>query len=279
MTLAILRALLVKANGQTFAVPLTSVLQVSRLNSEDCEPAEAEGCLRLSGEDYPRLVLADALGLAPGGAALARPPVLLLGAGGKRAVLVVDQLLGAREVVVKGLGNHVRHLRGIAGATLLGDGSVVLILNPGDLMQPEETLPVRPSAAARDAPRPLSVLVVDDSPSVRRVLSNLVRGAGWTPLTARDGVEALERLHAGPPLPDVILLDIEMPRMDGFELLGAMRADPALRHLPVAMVTSRAGDKHRRKTIELGANAHLVKPCQEDELLATVRRLAAITTD
>jgi chemosensory pili system protein ChpA (sensor histidine kinase/response regulator) len=275
MTLAILRALLVKANGQTFAVPLASVLQVSRLGGEDCEAAQTEGRVQLAGEEVPRLVLGDALGLPPlEEEAPPRPPVVLIGSGGRRAALMVDQLLGAREIVVKGLGDHIRRLHGIAGATLLGDGNVVLILNPGELMQPRSEGPRRLPVVPRiEPPQALTVLIVDDSPSVRRVMSNLVRGAGWTPVAARDGIEALERLHAR-ALPDVMLLDIEMPRMDGFELLGAVRADPALKGLPVAIVTSRAGEKHRRRASELGADAHLVKPCQEDELLETVRRLA-----
>jgi chemosensory pili system protein ChpA (sensor histidine kinase/response regulator) len=232
--------------------------------------------VRLGDQEYPRVVLGEALGLSGDAeAAVPKPPVLLLNAGGSLVALVVDQLLGGREIVVKNLGSHVRRLHGIAGATLLGDGSVVLILNPADLA-PER---LRGRAAPRPAPvaapaRPLTVLVVDDSPSVRRVTERLIRGAGWVALTARDGLEALELLQGGAALPDVLLVDVEMPRMDGYELVSTMKAHSTLNHLPAVMVTSRAGVKHRRKAEESGAAGYLVKPYQDNELLALVRRLA-----
>jgi CheY-like chemotaxis protein len=116
-------------------------------------------------------------------------------------------------------------------------------------------------------------MVVDDSPSVRRVVSNLLKNAGWRPLAAKDGLEALELLHRASVIPDLVLLDIEMPRMDGYELLTSLRNQEAFRDIPVVMVTSRAGDKHRRKAMDLGATGYVIKPYQDELLLETIRHL------
>jgi chemosensory pili system protein ChpA (sensor histidine kinase/response regulator) len=121
--------------------------------------------------------------------------------------------------------------------------------------------------------RVYDVLIVDDSVSVRRVLANLMKNTGWMPLTARDGVEAIEILDRAVKKPDVVLLDIEMPRMDGYEMLASLRANKAYRQLPVIMLTSRAGEKHRRKAFELGATDYLVKPYEEETLLTVIRRV------
>ena len=131
-------------------------------------------------------------------------------------------------------------------------------------------VPAAPVKTQRDT---LTVMIVDDSPSVRRVMSNLIKGASWTPLTAKDGLDAIEMLRSATALPDVVLTDIEMPRMDGYELLAALKANEVLARLPVAMITSRAGDKHRRKALDNGAADYLTKPYSDDELLAMVRRM------
>jgi CheY-like chemotaxis protein len=169
----------------------------------------------------------------------------------------------------------------------MGDGSVVLILNPADLLRE----PVRarqrdraPTAAATAAApsrmkESLTVMVVDDSPSVRRVVSNLLKNAGWQPVAAKDGLEALEILHRSGSLPDLVMLDIEMPRMDGYELLSTLRAQEAYKHLPVLMVTSRAGEKHRRKALDLGASGFLVKPYQDEALLNQIRQLVRAASE
>jgi chemosensory pili system protein ChpA (sensor histidine kinase/response regulator) len=203
---------------------------------------------------------------------------VLLRAAGKRVALQVDRLLGGREVVIKSLGRPHKRLFGVTGATLLGDGSVVLILNPVELVRgaggpSQAPLPARPAQPAR-ARDNLRVLVVDDSPSVRRVLTMLLTGAGWQTTAAKDGLEALELLHRGGDRPDVVLTDVEMPRMDGYELLATVRREPELAHLPVAVLTSRSADKHRRKALDLGASAYVVKPYQDRNLLDILRQLA-----
>lgn len=204
-------------------------------------------------------------------------PVLILSIGERRLALIVERLEEAREVVVKNMGTLLRRVQGVMGATLMGDGSVVLIVNPMDMLPAEAEQAASParaaSAPAAPASRVFDVLIVDDSVSVRRVLSNLIRAAGWAPLTARDGVEAIDVLDRAARVPDAILLDIEMPRMDGYELLTALRGHETYKNVPVIMVTSRAGEKHRRKAFDLGAADYLVKPYQDETLLTVIRRV------
>jgi chemosensory pili system protein ChpA (sensor histidine kinase/response regulator) len=279
LTLAVIRALVVEAEGHTFALPLGSVTQILRLDPEQCGRIGSQDVARVGGETLPRFALAKRLGLRGTSEPDPRPPAVVIGVGDRRYVVVLDRIAGGREVVVKSLGTHVRHAPGIAGATLMGDGSVVLILDPAELCSPARAArhaphPV-PVASARHAAEQLTVLVVDDSPSVRRFVSGQLRDAGMDVLTAKDGLDALDVLHHAERLPDAVMLDVEMPRMDGYELLSTLRATPAHQNLPVVMLTSRAGDKHRRKAMELGATAYLVKPYQPAELLRVLRDAAA----
>ena len=276
MTLAIMRVLLVKTCGETFAIPLSVVAQILRLEQDQLERVGNEEVLRVEGRVLPARHLGELLKLKqPPDRSVRRRPVLVLNIGDRKIAILVDRIEEAREVVVKTLGNTLRRVRGVAGATLMGDGSVVLIVNPSDLVQHEETRPTPNSApAAPLASRTAyDILIVDDSVSVRKILSNVVRGNGWNAHTAKDGLEALEFLQHGVTQPDAILLDIEMPRMDGYELTAALRSLEAFRNTPIVMLTSRAGEKHRAKAFELGVTDYLVKPYQEDTLLTVIRRV------
>ena len=210
-------------------------------------------------------------------------PVLLLRNGNDRLALQVDDVLGNREVVVKHVGPQLARMPGIAGATVLGTGDIVLILNPVALAQhlahhPE--LLAQYAAAAGEgrvalpAPR-ACVMVVDDSLTVRRVMQRLFEREGYLVLLAKDGVDALEQLHELEPeaLPALLLVDVEMPRMDGFDLTRNIRSDDRTRAIPLIMITSRSADKHREHALSLGVNAYFGKPFQEEELLAEVDRL------
>jgi chemosensory pili system protein ChpA (sensor histidine kinase/response regulator) len=277
MTLAITRALLVKAHHETFALPLDSIRQILRLEDEATERVGNETVLRVGSEVFPLVALGKALGLRqPADERVGRRPVVIVHTGTRPVALVVDHLLGGREIVIKTLGTHLRRVVGITGATLMGDGSVVLILNPAELLS-QPARPRRPLttmfSGTVDYQDALSVMVVDDSPSVRRVVSNLLKNAGWKAVLAKDGLDALEQLQQAAEPPDLLLLDVEMPRMDGYDLLTALKAQDPLRDLPVVMITSRAGDKHRRKAFELGASAYLVKPYQDEALLDLIRQL------
>src|SRR5262245_19186827 len=161
----------------------------------------------------------------------------------------------------------------------MGDGRVIPILNPVDIVHGDTmtATPLREASKVSQRSsgrRTLSVMIVDDSPSVRRVMTNLVGGAGWQASAAKDGLEALEVLQTAHKLPDVILADIEMPRMDGYELLAALKRQDNYRGIPVVMITSRTGEKHRRKALDLGASEYLSKPYQDEVLLELVRKLA-----
>jgi chemosensory pili system protein ChpA (sensor histidine kinase/response regulator) len=276
MTLAIMRVIMVNANGERFALPANVVTRILRAGPEDIEQVGGRPVLRSEGKVIPLLRLGDALQLkGPRDLAIKRPPALVLRFGDQSVALLVDEVADAREVVVKTLGSVLRKIRGFTGATLMGDGAVVLILNPADLLetaQPRQAQVTLTPQVPLPANRPLEILTVDDSVSVRRVLAKLLEGVGWKPTPARDGVEALELLQRGFQ-PDAILLDVEMPRMDGYELLGALRMLPQFKQVPVVMLTSRAGEKHRKKAFESGATDYLVKPYQDDTLLAVIRRV------
>ena len=275
LSMAITKVLLVQAQGAVFGVPMAPVQRITRIEGGDLRRLSDAWTLTDANEPLRLIELGSALGLCP---ELPEPemhhrPVLVLRRGEQRYALMVDRIVEARDVVLKPLGKLTRKIPGIAASTLLGDGSVVLILEPGELGAAAigATGPRRLTPAPR---RPIEVLIVDDSLSVRRVMANLFRGEGWQPREAKDGVEALEWLGKATDLPDVVLMDVEMPRMDGFELLASLRAHDAYRHLPVIMVTSRSGDKHRQKALGLGVNDYLVKPFVEDALLDLVRHWA-----
>jgi chemosensory pili system protein ChpA (sensor histidine kinase/response regulator) len=200
--------------------------------------------------------------------------VVLLASGEERLALHVDELAGSQEVIAKPAGPHLKRIAGMLGATLLADGEITLILNPVALARtPAETAATAapfPSSGVSQA-KPL-VLVVDDSLTVRRITGRLLERAGYEVLPAKDGMDALEKLASAERLPVAILSDIEMPRMDGFELLRQIRADARTRDLPVVFITSRLAEKHQAHAMALGANAYLGKPYDEDELLRLLRR-------
>jgi chemosensory pili system protein ChpA (sensor histidine kinase/response regulator) len=276
MTLAIARVLLVRAGGQTFGLPLAAVVQIARPHPTAISMVGSERLFTLDGQSYPMRDLAESLGLPRAADAPAVQPVLVANLSHRRVALAVDEIVNSRDVVVKTLGTHLRRVPGVWGATLLGDGTVVLILSPVDLAGAAEAPVVvrsQPARATADGHEPYTVLVVDDSLSMRHVLSLAVKKAGWTAVPARDGVEALDILQRSTRQPDLVLLDIEMPRMDGFELLSAVRAQKGRATLPIVMLTSRSGDKHRDKARSLGVTDYMVKPFQEEVLIRNIDRL------
>jgi chemosensory pili system protein ChpA (sensor histidine kinase/response regulator) len=213
-------------------------------------------------------------------------PVILARSGDQAFALQIDRVIGSREVVVKTLGRQFSEVSGVSGATVLGDGSVVIILDIMALVLKAESQAL--DVIEHDMPEPVAramkVMIVDDSVTVRKVTSRLMERQGWEVLTAKDGVDAVNQLQD--VYPDMVLLDIEMPRMDGFEVLRTVRRDPRLANLPIIMITSRTGEKHQRQAKELGVNGFLGKPFQEaglmstiDEVLSEIRNNAAATSD
>lgn len=186
----------------------------------------------------------------------------------------VDLVHGSREIVVKSLGPQFAGVGGISGATILGDGSVVVILDLLALIRAQrQQISQRDPVMAPAIDRPRCVMVVDDSVTVRKVTSRLLERQGMDVLVAKDGIEAVAMLQERRP--DVMLLDIEMPRMDGFEVARQVRHDERLDNLPIVMISSRTGDKHKEHASQLGVNKFLGKPFQENELLATIDELVS----
>jgi chemosensory pili system protein ChpA (sensor histidine kinase/response regulator) len=194
--------------------------------------------------------------------------------------LAIEQILKPEEIVIKPLGNPLKSVPEFLGATILGDGSVVPVLDLIPLLQKSTARMRKQRPTVENQAPPLkpktefSVLIVDDSPSVRQINSKIVKNAGWQVLVAKDGLEALETLQAASELPDVILTDVEMPRMDGYELLATLQRQERLRRIPVVMITSRAGEKHRRKAFDLGVSEYLTKPYEDNILLDKIKTLA-----
>ena len=275
LTLAVTQTLLLRVGTQMYAVPSTMIEQVLELKEAPLTELRQRGEVEWMGNRYPFHFLPHLLGDA--GAvpeAQRRYWILLLRSGSQRVAVQVDELRGNQEVVVKNIGAQLSRVVGIAGATVLGDGQVVLILNPVALASRAQVVSVQSAIPSMAAPVATAVaalptvMVVDDSLTVRKITSRLLTREGYQVILAKDGVDALEQLLE--VVPDVILSDIEMPRMDGFDLVRNIRADKRLTGLPVIMITSRMADKHRNHALEIGASHYLGKPYDEDELLGLI---------
>jgi chemosensory pili system protein ChpA (sensor histidine kinase/response regulator) len=274
VAVAQLQAVLARLAGQVYAVPMHDIASVARIT-----PAEAAAQeYAFMGATLPLVQPAAIPGFFVGAAG--EPPAenelaaLVIQVGSRRAALLCEQLIGQKDVVFKELGAHLQHVPCIAGVTVLGDGSLVPIVQTDELLRKWSDLNELAEAVAEVAPseeKPLRILVVDDSISVRKVVSNFILQQGWLPVVARNGIEALERIRE--ERPDFVLLDIEMPRMNGFEVLQALQGQAELRSLPVAMLTSRSADKYREKAAQLGARGFLNKPFKPDEVIELVRSL------
>ncbi|HSC16452.1 MAG TPA: Hpt domain-containing protein, partial [Gammaproteobacteria bacterium] len=274
-TLAITHALIVNVGDETFALPLPTVEGITRLSRDKIlkHLTQDEPKLDYGGIVYRIQHLGSLVGAAPSALPEEENAVslVLIRAGDNSTALLMDSLEGSREIVVKTLGPHIASVPGVTGATILGDGRVIMILDPGTLVRAH-----RPVEAVRPAARPaaatnLAALVVDDSITMRRVTQRLLERRGAKVYTARDGLDAITVLQEHNV--DVILLDIEMPRMDGYQFATHVRNDPKLKATPIIMITSRSGEKHRAKAIEIGVNDYLSKPYQESQLIAAIEAL------
>jgi chemosensory pili system protein ChpA (sensor histidine kinase/response regulator) len=274
-TLAISQALIVRVAEETYALPLATVEGVVRLprNIVSRHLGKDAALFEYGGQKYRFQHLGSFVGMGA-----TRLPdsdvsmsVVLIRAGEHSTALVTDELVGSREIVVKSLGPQISAIRGIAGATILGDGRIVLILDMGSLVRSEWRARPTETVVLDQRDRRTFALVVDDSITVRRVTQRLLERNGMRVLTAKDGVDAVSLLQEN--LPDIILLDIEMPRMDGYEVAAHVRNDPRLKQIPIVMITSRVSEKHRARAIELGVDDYLGKPYQESQLLDAIEPL------
>jgi chemosensory pili system protein ChpA (sensor histidine kinase/response regulator) len=279
-TLAVTQAILVRIGESSFAIPMTSVQGVARITPDELAShlAADEPLFQHNGEQYGIHDLADLLGIPPGHAPdETQVPLLLTRAGDLRAAIRIDAVIGSREIVVKSVGPQISSVPGLLGATIMGDGSVLVILDLAPLVRHGITRREQRLAdglSAVQVPvveelrvRPL-VMVVDDSITMRKVTGRVLERNEYEVSTAKDGIDAIEKLAER--VPDLMLLDIEMPRMDGYELATHMKADPRLRSVPIIMITSRTGEKHRQRAFDIGVERYLGKPYQEAELLAQI---------
>lgn len=273
MALSVTRALLVKAGDRDFAFPISHFKQISEASAEMLEKAGREKYLQLGSVKYSVHNLSGLLGFpSPPAAGQENTPLLLLETADNACALIVDKIVKPEEIVVKPLGFALRNMPETLGAAILGDGSVVPVLDLFFLLTRKHRV-IRKAAETAPVKRKISVMIVDDSPSVRHLNTNLVKKAGFNHVVAKDGLEALEILQTAQTLPDVILTDVEMPRMDGYELLSSLKRNENLSYIPVVMITSRAGEKHRLKALELGVSEYLTKPFDDLKLIETILNL------
>jgi len=286
LTLAVAQAVLVRAGGRLWALPAPMVEQVQQVKSQALLDIYIQRKVEWQGRTYPFHYLPRLLGDATHNPETKRyNALLLLRSGQSHAAIHVDEMVGNQEVVVKNIGPQLARVSGISGATVLGNGEIVLIINPvqlagrADLPHFDATSDDR---AVGDRPRahvtPVSalplVMIVDDSLTVRKITSRLLTREGFAVATAKDGVDALQALSE--QVPDVILLDIEMPRMDGFEFTKTIKGDPKYAGIPIIMITSRTAEKHRNRAAELGVDMFLGKPYQEEELMKHLREMTGV---
>ncbi len=287
LSLAVSRALMVYVGDSMYAVPLLSVEGVERISHEALVDLQSEkhSTYKWLDEEFHYIHLGQLMdGVTPGLPGEGNKAALLMvRSGNYRAALHIEGLVGSREIVIKPVGPQLSTLRGISGATIMGDGSVVLILDLGVLIRialttDEQNYLESEVQAQLDVAEPVieeekmqTVMVVDDSITVRKVTSRFLERNDLEVIQAKDGVDALTQLLD--VIPDVMLLDVEMPRMDGFELAINMRNDERLKDVPIIMITSRTGQKHRDRAMNIGVNMYMGKPYNEAELLENIHSL------
>ena len=280
LTLAIAQALIVKFKDQEMAVPMSLVEETTRFSYKDIQQAAGEEMVSLRGSCIRLLKLNELLGVGrfPKKDETYRHPTLILGMADKRLAVMVEEIVGREEIVVKSLGEYLRGINVFSGATISGEGNVRLILNIASLFGGEA--PVASAASVASAKetvtpeslkRKIKLLVVDDSISIRKNVQRFLDRMGYEVEVASDGMEALTIM--GRMKFDAVITDLEMPVMHGYDLMAEMRKSLELVTIPVIVLTSRAGDKHRQKAREMGAQDYLVKPFEEQELLETLKRV------
>jgi chemosensory pili system protein ChpA (sensor histidine kinase/response regulator) len=280
LTLAIAQALIVRMKGQEVAIPMNLVEETTRFSEKDIQRAAGEEMVNLRGTLMRLLRLNSLLGAGklPRKEEEYRHPTLILSLAEKRIALMVEDIVGREEIVVKSLGDYLRNVKMFSGATISGDGDVRLILNVTHLFG-EDTISMKASfvgskdaAPAAAAPlRKPRVLVVDDSISIRKYVQRFLDRSGYEIETATDGMNALEVLSRLKF--DAVITDLEMPVMHGYDLIAEMKRNPVYLNIPIIVLTSRAGEKHRQKALEMGAQDYLVKPFEEQEMVEALKKL------
>jgi len=284
-TVSVNRALMVRIGDDLFAVPLNSIEGIVRVSPFELENyyQDRDARFEYAGELYEVRYLGKLLHTKdrPSLDGLVLPESVILVRGTDHSIaLHVDQLLGSKEVVVKSLGSQFSSVPGLSGATILGDGSVVVILDlmalvrATILLESQASLPHASTLVEKISQKhTFTVMVVDDSVTVRKVTSRFLEREGFEVILAKDGADAMLQLQD--VVPDIMLLDIEMPRMDGFEVASSVKNADRLKKIPIIMITSRTGDKHRERAMSIGVERYMGKPFVEEELLETINQLLA----
>ncbi|MCL2871381.1 MAG: Hpt domain-containing protein [Betaproteobacteria bacterium] len=283
LTVAVAQTVLIRATqNRSWAIPVMMVEQVEHVTEDALARMYEAGEVERRGRRYPFYYFDRLVERGDTVPEIRRyNAVIFLRTGQGQVAIHVDEMIGNQEVVIKNAGIQLARVAGLSSATILGDGEIVLIVNPIQLAQRSNIPPFVAETVAPTKPKleevaaPL-VLIVDDSLTVRKVTSRLMTREGYVVETAKDGFEALQAVAERRP--DVILLDIEMPKMDGFEFAKLMKGDTQTSDIPIIMITSRTADKHRQRAEELGVDAYLGKPYQEDELLEAIHKALAPTT-
>ena len=280
LTLSVVQTFMVRAGEQVYAIPSFIVEHRQVFDTDTIQKMYRHHRVELNGKQYPFSHLSHLLGEAnPVSATAKHNQVLFLHSGTQYLAVHVDELRSETEVAVKNAGAQLAQAPGVEGATITGDGEVILILNPVKLLQRSDVKKVfntplaklTAAAALKKSARPPSVMVVDDSLTVRKVTCRLLEREGCEILIAKNGKEAVEILRE--TVPDVMLIDLEMPKMNGFELIRHVRANPETAKIPIIIISSRTAEKHRKIASDLGVSVFLGKPYKEEELLNHLSRL------
>lgn len=276
LTTAVMRALIFEVRERLYASALYDIKEIVRLHPRDIH-LNGKEIVRIGGLEYPFYNLATVLNpdiQAPLPGADQRHLVLIVDNGVWRAAIAIDHIHSQKEIVIKSLGTHLGRVKGLAGATITGEGSVIPILNLEELLKSESVSFHLPEKTLSEVPsKKLDILIVDDSVSVRTVVSRLMERQGWQVQTAKDGVEAVEKLHDYQP--DLVVLDIEMPRMNGYEFMSVFRSRERFSRTPVIMLTSRMAQKYKAKAESLGVNGYMSKPYADEDFIAEVKKLTS----
>ena len=279
-TVSVTRALMTRTAGEQFAIPLNAIegiVRVSPYELQNYYQSDAPD-FEYAGQSYQVCYMGSLMDTkqTPNLQGLSAPiPVILARSGNSALAIQVDTIIGSHEIVVKPLGPQFIDVQGYSGATILGDGSVVIILDLSALIRGYHSNETSTQAQTSDPFQSdeMQVMVVDDSVTVRKVTSRLLSRNGMQVTLAKDGADAIEQLHDR--IPDIILLDIEMPKMDGFEVARVIRHTDNWKHIPIIMISSRTGSKHREKAQSIGVNQFLGKPFQETDLLKNIKELTS----
>lgn len=278
LTLAIIQSLLVGAQEEYYAIPLASVLETVRVPVDDIYTIDGKNVLRLRDEVLSLVRLSDVFGVKQVFEGGDTTYVVIIGLAESKLGVIVDTLVGQEEIVIKSMGEYLQGIEGIAGATIRGDGRVTLIIDVAALMEMAKEIKVDIKASINDGtssktkPSDYKVLVVDDSKMDRNIMIKSMEPLGVTPIEATNGVEALNIMKSGEHNIDAVLIDIEMPRMDGYTLAGEIRKYSKYKNLPLIAVTSRTSKSDRLRGVEVGMTEYITKPYSPEYLESVVRK-------